>query len=80
MRLYSIGDRVSQAQYGDGTVSSSNEYHTKVEFDVHGPRTFASSRVVLTPSDTPAPIKATTRRKRATKAVLKDAPKDVVTA
>lgn len=77
MRLYSIGDRVSQAQYGDGTVSSSNEYHTKVEFDVHGPRTFASSRVVLKPSDTPAPVKAAAaRRKRATKAV----PKAAVTA
>ena len=80
MRLYSIGDLVSQAQYGDGTVSSSNEYHTKVEFDVHGPRTFASSRVVLKPSDTPAPVKAAARRKRATKAAPKAASKDAVTA
>lgn len=67
MRLFAIGDRVSQAQYGDGTVSSVNEYHTKVDFDVHGPRTFASSRVVLTPSDTLAPVKAATRRKRTVK-------------
>jgi hypothetical protein len=74
MRLYAIGDRVSQAQYGDGTVSSVNEYHTKVDFDVHGPRTFASARVVLTPSDTPAPVKAAaTRRKRVAKTAVKAA-------
>ena len=65
MRLYSIGDRVTQAQYGDGTVSSVNEYHVRIDFDVHGIRTFASSRVSLAPSSTLAPVKAaTTRRKR----------------
>jgi hypothetical protein len=66
MSIFSTGDRVTQSQYGDGTISSVNEYHTKIDFDEHGLRTFASSRVVLTPSQTPAPVrkKAAPRRKR----------------
>jgi len=69
MRLYAIGDRVTQAQYGDGTVKSVDTYHTKVDFDVHGLRTFASSRVSLTRSETLAPVKAApARRKRVVRA------------
>ena len=57
MSLRNAGDRVAHAQYGDGTVSRANEYHTVIEFDAHGLRTFASSRVALTESMTPAPEK-----------------------
>jgi hypothetical protein len=67
--FYSIGDRVSQAQYGHGTVSAVNEYHTRIDFDEHGLRTFMTSRVSLEPSDTLAPVKAKrTRKKSAPKA------------
>ena len=63
---YPSGARVSQPQYGDGTVTHADEYHTTVDFDAHGPRVFATSRVSLMPSDTLAPIKvAPARRKRA---------------
>jgi hypothetical protein len=44
-----------------------NEYHTKIDFDSHGLRTFASAMVSLTPSDTAAPVKTPARRKRATR-------------
>lgn len=64
MRLYSIGDRVTQPQYGDGTVSSVNEYHVKIDFDIHGMRTFASSRVALARTTTLAPVRAPARRRR----------------
>jgi hypothetical protein len=64
MKLYSVGDRVSQAQYGDGTVSSANEYHVRIDFDLHGLRTFASSRVSLERTTTLAPIKVVSKRKR----------------
>ena len=70
MQIHSIGNRVSQTQYGTGTVTFANEYHTRVDFDLHGPRTFVTSRALLTPSDTvapPKPVKA--RRKRAGSAV-----------
>lgn len=65
MSLRSAGDRVAHAQYGDGTVSSANQYHTVIEFDAHGARTFASPRVVLTHSTTPAPEKPVRKRKTA---------------
>ncbi len=69
MRRYSIGDRVTQAQYGDGTVSSVDTHHTKIDFDAHGLRTFASERVSLTPSETLAPVKPTrSRAKRVARA------------
>ena len=67
MRLYATGARVSQAQYGDGTVTSADEHHTRIEFDQHGPRTFSTVRVSLTPSDTPAPVKVAKTRKRTAK-------------
>lgn len=70
MRLFSIGDRVSQPQYGAGTVAASNEYHTTIDFDDHGPRTFATPIVKLERSATVAPPRAkATRRKAAPKRV-----------
>ena len=69
MTSYTTGDRVTHTQYGDGTILSVDEYHTKIKFDEHGPRTFISSRVVLAPSSTPAPAApARARRKAAVRA------------
>ena len=68
MLKYTSGDRVAHTQYGDGTVNSVNEYHTVIDFDAHGVRTFSSPRVVLSASSTPAPVrpvKAARRVKRA---------------
>jgi hypothetical protein len=62
---YAPGDRVTHGQYGDGTLISSNEYHTVIEFDAHGRRTFSSPRVVLSASSTPAPVKPVRARARA---------------
>ena len=64
---YAPGDRVTHTQYGDGTLVSTNEYHTVIDFDAHGRRTFSSPRVVLGAASTPAPEKPVrrTRRKRA---------------
>jgi hypothetical protein len=67
MSIHSAGDRVAHAQYGDGTVSSVNQYHTVIEFDAHGARTFVSPRVVLTHSTTPAPEKPVRRKAAARK-------------
>jgi hypothetical protein len=67
VKLYSIGARVSQTQYGAGTITAANEYHTVIDFDEHGSRTFATHLVQLAHSDTAAPIRPT--RKRRTKAV-----------
>ena len=64
---YAPGDRVMHTQYGDGTLVSTNEYHTIIDFDAHGLRTFSSPRVVLTTASTLAPPKPV-RRPRAKRA------------
>ena len=61
---YAPGDRVTHAQYGDGTLVSRNEYHVVINFDAHGRRTFSSPRVVLSASSTPEPVKPVRRRLR----------------
>lgn len=58
MKIYAKGDRVSQANYGAGTVAAANEYHTTIDFDEHGRRTFATRIVVLESSSVPAPARA----------------------
>ena len=62
-----VGDRVVHATYGDGTVQSVNEYHTVIDFDAHGKRTFVSPRVVLAESSVPAPEKPTRKKAPARK-------------
>jgi hypothetical protein len=72
MRLFTAGDRVSQAQYGHGTVLRANEYHTQIDFDDHGPRIFSTLRSHLEESATVAPVKpARSKRGRAKKLVQK---------
>jgi hypothetical protein len=65
--MYSAGDRVSQSQYGDGTVMIANEYHTIINFDEHGSRTFSTPLVRLERSSTAAPAKAARARRRTVK-------------
>ena len=55
MHLFSIGARVAQTTYGAGTVTLTNKYHTVIEFDECGSRTFATHMVQLEPTNTPAP-------------------------
>jgi len=46
-------------------VTAVNQYHTVVEFDAHGSRTFATPMVQLAPSSIPAPPKVTKTRRSA---------------
>ena len=62
---YSSGDRVAQSQYGHGTVTTANEYHTVIDFDEHGSRTCATPLVQLERSATVAPVKSAKPRRRA---------------
>jgi hypothetical protein len=59
------GARVSQPNYGPGTVTDSDGTHVVIDFDNHGPKRFVSAMVSLAPSSEPAPEKAkATRRKK----------------
>jgi hypothetical protein len=69
VRGYAIGDRVSQPQYGNGTVRLVDEHHTVIDFDEHGLRRFATAIVKLERSTTAEPDKPAkrTRKKAAPK-------------
>ena len=45
MPRYSPGKRVSQDQYGPGTIVECNERHTLIRFDDHGVRLFVTTIV-----------------------------------
>ena len=66
MRLFAKGDRVTQPNYGAGTVTEANAYHTVIEFDEHGSRTFVTDRVILEPTNEPAPARAKGARAKRT--------------
>ena len=68
MKPFAIGARVSQTTYGAGTVTMTNEYHTVIDFDEHGIRTFATKLVQLTPSLTTAPDRPKRARRKMVKA------------
>ena len=73
MHRYSVGDRVSQSQYGPGTVTMVDERHTIIYFDDHGSRTFITAMVQLEPSATEKPVKVKRARKTAVKSAAKTA-------
>ena len=64
MAVYSTGERVSQLQYGDGTVLTCNEHHTVIDFDAHGSRTFVTRLARLESCSTVAPMKLVPSRRR----------------
>ena len=50
-----VGDRVQHEQYGAGTVTLLDVYHTVIDFDGHGLRRFVTQRVVVERTDDPGP-------------------------
>jgi hypothetical protein len=64
VKLYTIGARVAQTTYGAGTITAANEYHTVINFDEHGIRTFATRMVQLERSDTVAPERPKRARRK----------------
>jgi len=68
VKLFAKGSRVKQSAYGSGTVTSSDERYTVIEFDNHGKRTFVTDMVTLGASDEPAPNRPEKKRRQSTKA------------
>ena len=50
-----MGDRVQHEQYGAGTVTLLDVYHTVIDFDGHGLRRFVTNRIVVERTDDPGP-------------------------
>lgn len=74
MASYTRGDRVSHQQYGAGTLTDVNEYHTVIDFDDHGVHKFSTRLVVLEPTAIPAPVRAARPAARNRKAAAKAIP------
>lgn len=75
MKVYSKGARVSQPNYGPGTVTDADSHHTVIDFDNHGLKRFVTTMVALAPTSEPAPEKAkAVRRKRVAKTDAADKP------
>lgn len=69
MRLFSKANRVTHTQYGHGTITSTDEQYTVIEFDEHGRKMFITNMVSLEATGEPAPAKASrAKRVRKTKA------------
>jgi len=64
MARYTTGARVSQDQYGPGTIVESNEHHTVIDFDDHGVRRFVTMMVELKASTVAAPVKPKGKSRR----------------
>lgn len=64
MSKYKAGARVSQGQYGPGTVIESDQHHTVIDFDDHGVRKFVTMMVELESSTVAAPVKTKRRATR----------------
>jgi len=64
MKGFDKGDRVVHPQYGPGTLTDVNEYHTVIDFDEHGIRKFVTSIVSLEKTTIPAPERRKPEGKR----------------
>ncbi|MEO5820973.1 MAG: hypothetical protein ABIT71_10730 [Vicinamibacteraceae bacterium] len=51
----SVGDRVQHHQYGVGSVTMLDVYHTVIDFDGHGIRRFVTNKIVVERTDDPGP-------------------------
>ena len=74
MATFKVGDRVTQPNYGDGTITGADDHHIVIDFDGHGVKRFATSLVALERTSAPAPARAG-KAKRATKTGVKAATK-----
>jgi hypothetical protein len=61
MAFPSKGDRVAHGDYGPGTITEQDIYHTLIDFDTHGLRRFVTSKVVLERTSVPSPTAAERR-------------------
>jgi hypothetical protein len=65
VKLFGKGHRVTQPTYGAGTITSSDDRYTVIEFDQHGRRVFLTDMVKLARTDEPAPERPVRERRKA---------------
>lgn len=71
MKSFAKGDRVTQPQYGPGTITDTNTYHTMIDFDHHGLHMFVTNLVQLERTSEPAPVRQRPARRAKRPAAVK---------
>ena len=64
MKALAEGQYVKHFQYGNGVVTESNEDRTSIDFDLHGPKKFVTSMMVVEPAEGTPPKRAGGRRRK----------------
>ena len=80
MATFKVGDRVTQPNYGDGTISGADDHHIVIDFDGHGVKRFATGLVVLERTSAPVPARAAKPKRVVKTAVAKTAVAKTVVA
>lgn len=75
MKALAEGLYIKHFQYGLGVVTDSDAERTSIDFDLHGPKKFVTSIMIVEPAEGTPPRRARAKRKKKiTVAVLTPAP------
>ena len=75
MKALAEGLYIKHFQYGLGVVTDSNSERTSIDFDLHGPKKFVTSIMVVEPAEgTPPRRSRAKRKKKVTATVLAPVP------
>jgi len=75
VQVLSTGQQIKHDQYGLGVVTESDAERTSIDFDLHGPKKFVTSIMVVEPAEgTPPKRSRSKRKKKVTAAILVPAP------
>ncbi len=64
MKALAEGQYVKHFQYGCGVITESDEERTSIDFDLHGPKKFVTSLMVVEPAEGTPPKRRRARRKK----------------
>ena len=59
---YTRGQYIRHAQYGLGVITETDTDRTSIDFDVHGPKKFVTTLMVVEPADGAPPKRSRVRR------------------
>jgi hypothetical protein len=75
LKALAEGLYIKHFQYGLGVVTDSDAERTSIDFDLHGPKKFVTSIMVVEPAEGTPPRRSRSRRKKkVTTAILSPAP------
>lgn len=64
MKGFAKGQYIKHFQYGCGVITESNEERTSIDFDLHGPKKFVTSLMVVDAAEGTPPKRARAKRKK----------------